>query len=79
MDFHSTNNFFDHTSASELRLCKYTGFTKVKQTDYCGTHLVHGTEDVSIILLEATDTCETCQGSRQLIPVQDSKISHAKW
>ena len=40
-------------------------------------HLVHGAEDVSIVLLEAADTSEASQGSRQLIPVQDAKVGHA--
>lgn len=44
----------------------------------CGPHLVHGAEDMSIILLEAADAGETCQGSRQLVPVQDAKVGHAK-
>lgn len=42
------------------------------------TYLVHGAEDVSIILLEATDTGEARQSSWQLIPVQDTKVGHAK-
>lgn len=41
-------------------------------------YLVHGAEDVSIILLEATDTGKASQGSWQLIPVQDTKVGHAK-
>lgn len=41
-------------------------------------HLVHGAEDVSVILLEAANTGEASQGSRQLVPVQDTKVGHAK-
>lgn len=40
-------------------------------------HLVHGAEDMSIILLEAADTSEARQGSWQLVPVQNAKVCHA--
>lgn len=42
-----------------------------------GPHLVHGAEDMSIVLLEAADTGEASEGSRQLVPVQDAKVGHA--
>lgn len=44
----------------------------------CRPHLVHGAEDMSIILLEAADTGEACQSSWQLVPVQDAEVGHAK-
>lgn len=31
-----------------------------------------------IVLLEAADTCEASQGSRQLVSVQDAKVGHAE-
>lgn len=40
-------------------------------------HLVHGAEDVSVVLLEAAHTSEAGQSSRQLVPVQDAKVGHA--
>lgn len=42
------------------------------------THLVHGAEYVSVILLEAPHTRETGQGSWQLVPVKNSKVGHAE-
>lgn len=41
-------------------------------------HLIHGAEDMSVILLEAADTGEASQGSWQLIPMQDAKVRHAE-
>lgn len=41
-------------------------------------HLIHGAEDVSVVLLEAADACQASQSSRQLIPVQDAKVGHAQ-
>lgn len=38
------------------------------------THLVLGTEDVGVILLELANTGETAQGSRCLVSVQDTEI-----
>jgi len=40
-------------------------------------HLVHGAEDVGVVLLEAADADEARQGSRQLVPVQDAEVGHA--
>lgn len=41
-------------------------------------HLIHGAEDVSIVLLEAADAGQASQSSRQLVPVQDAKVGHAQ-
>lgn len=41
-------------------------------------HLIHGAENMGIILLEAAHTGKACQGSWQLIPVQNAKVCHAK-
>ena len=37
--------------------------------------LVSAAEDVSIILLEATNPCETGKSARELVPVQDAEVS----
>lgn len=42
------------------------------------SYLVHRAKDVSIILLEATDTGQACESSRELVSVQDAKVGHAK-
>lgn len=49
-----------------------------KQQQQPQPDLVHGAEDVSIILLEAADTGEARQSSRQLVPVQYAKICHSE-
>lgn len=45
---------------------------------YSWPHLIHGAEDMSIILLEAANAGEASQGSRQLVSVQNTKVCHAK-
>ena len=42
------------------------------------SHLVHGAEDVGVILLEATHPGEPRERPRQLVPVQDAEVSHAE-
>lgn len=41
-----------------------------------GPDLVHGTEDVGVVLLEAADASQSGQGPRQLVPVQDAEVRH---
>ena len=43
-------------------------------TCHSNTYLLLGTEDVAIILLEATDTSETIESTRELITVEDTKV-----
>lgn len=40
------------------------------------TYLVNGAENVSIVLLETTNTSKTRQSSRELIAVQNTEIGH---
>ncbi len=41
-------------------------------------YLILPTEDMSIVLLEPSDTGEAGQGSGQLVSVQDSEIRHSQ-
>ena len=54
----------------------------VAQEIECPFHLaldlVHGAEDVSIVLLEPTHAGQSSQSTRQLIAVQRSKIGQAQ-
>ena len=43
------------------------------------SHLRLRAEDMRIILLEATHTCQAAQRSRRLVTVQHTEVSHAQW
>lgn len=39
-------------------------------------HLVHPAEDVGVVLLEAADSGQAAQRSRQLVPVEHAEVGH---
>jgi len=44
---------------------------------YLSSDLVHGTEDMSIILLEASNSNKTAQSTGDLVSVKDTEVSES--
>lgn len=72
-------SFFDASCVSVMINCGGEKVSIVKRVCilWIGPHLVHGAEDMSIVLLEAADTGESSEGTRELVPVQDAEVGHA--
>ena len=52
---------------------------KIKDTPIRGPYLFHRAEDVGIILLKATNSRKSTEGTRQLVSMQDTEICHTQW
>lgn len=67
---------------STLRAPSSTGLTEEEERRRAApaapAHLVHGAEDVGVVLLEAADAGQARQSPRQLVAVQDAKVGHAQ-
>lgn len=59
-----------------LRALRHSALHVSTSANYwCDHHLIHPAEDVSVVLLEAPNSGQTSQRSRQLVSVQDAEIS----
>jgi hypothetical protein len=52
---------------------------EIKKILYLILNLVQGAEYVTIILLESSHSCKTCESTRDLISVKHAKISDLEW
>ena len=49
---------------------------KRERVEELWSHLFKGAEDVGIILLEASNSCESRESTRDLVTMEHSKVSH---
>ena len=67
------------SSITMSRILRRESPCKIKDTPIRCPYLFHRAEDVGIILLKATNSRKSTEGTRQLVSMQDTEICHTQW